>query len=130
MQKIPMPDVLNADRIPGDKREEVTVDFHRARAENLQIALEKSCEYAVQLWHHLDAARGYLVGSLPSASQSGDDSDAAACAAPRGPQDVDGWTKWADAYAAITSVLAGPHGDSGFGREEAVREAQQRGVSV
>lgn len=59
MQEIPMPQVLDPDRVPGDKREEITVDFHRARAENLQVALGKSCEYAKQLWRDLDAARAY-----------------------------------------------------------------------
>ena len=31
-----------------------------------------------------------------------------------------------DVSAAVTSVLCGPHGDSGFGREQAVQEAQLR----
>jgi hypothetical protein len=35
---------------PEDKRKEVTVDLHRARAENLEIALGKSCAYAEHLW--------------------------------------------------------------------------------
>lgn len=130
MQEIPMPHVLDPDRVPGDKREEITVDFHRARAENLQIALEKSCEYAQQLWHDLDAARAYLLACLPPESPTGDVPEVMTCAAPRGADDWDGWSKWADAYAEITSILAGPHGDSGFGRDEAVREAQLRGATL
>ncbi len=130
MQEIPMPQVLDPDRVPGDKREQMTVDFHRNRAENLQIALSESCAYAQQLWRDLDAARAYLVASLPAESPTGEESEAMTCAAPRGAGDTEGWAKWADAYAAITSVLAGPHGDSGFGRSEAVREAQLRGASI
>ncbi len=130
MRKIPMPQVLDPDRVPGDKREQITVDFHRNRAENLQIALDESCAYAQQLWRDLNAARGYLVASLPPESPTGDDGEAQTCAAPRGASDADGWARWGDAYAAITSVLAGPHGDSGFGRSEAVREAQLRGASI
>lgn len=60
----------------------------------------------------------------------GDVPEVMACASPRGGDDGDGWAKWADAYAAITSVLAGPHGDSGLGRQEAVREAQLRGATL
>jgi hypothetical protein len=32
-------------------------------------------------------------------------------------------------YAAVTSVLCGPHGDSGFGDDEARREARARRVA-
>lgn len=37
-----------------------------------------------------------------------------------------GWTEWIAAYAAVTSVRAGPHDDSGFGFHEAHRLAALR----
>jgi hypothetical protein len=125
MHEIPQPEVLDPDRMLLADRDDLTADDHASRAALLGQALHESCAYARQLWQSLDAVRGYLLDSLPpdphAAGRSGRRS-----AAPTGPDDDEGWESWITAYAAVTSVLTGPHGDSGFGSEEARREARDR----
>lgn len=125
MQPIPRPHVLDPDRITSDDREDMTSEEHRSRAQQLDTALHQSCEYAQQLWQHLEAARYYLYDSLPSDPRS-PGTDPHLGASPTGPDDEEGWQRWTDAYSAITSVLAGPHGDSGFGLDEARHAARAR----
>jgi hypothetical protein len=48
------------------------------------------------------------------------------CASPTGPDDEEGWNRWIHAFAAVTSVLCGPHGDSGYGLSEAQHAAEIR----
>lgn len=120
MQEIPQPDVLNPDRVVTDDREDLTAEEHRSRAQELDRALHASCAYAQQLWEQLDAARHYLQASLaPVGSGS-------AATSPDGPEDQQGWQAWMTVYADVTSILAGPHGDSDFGDREAQLEAQSR----
>lgn len=66
----------------------------------------------------------YLVDSLPAKpyEQSADPS----ATAPADPDHVARWDAWINAYGAVTSVTCGPHGDSGFGLEEARRQAESR----
>ncbi|MBV9821595.1 MAG: hypothetical protein JO144_05075 [Actinobacteria bacterium] len=125
MHEIPQPELLDPDRLLLDDRDNLTADEHASRAALLNKALHDSCDYAQQLWHRLDAVRGYLLDSLPPDPRSVD-GPARRSAAPSGPDDEQGWQNWSAAYAAVTSVLAGPHGDSGFGAEEAEREARDR----
>jgi len=125
MQKIPRPELLDPDRLLLDTRDDLTADEHASRAALLDHALHDSCSYAQQLWQNLDAVRGYLLASLPPDPRS-PDSSGRRSAAPAGPDDEPGWQNWIAAYAAVISVLAGPHGDSGYGSEEAQREARDR----
>lgn len=125
MHPIPQPQVLDPDRVTSDDREDMTGEEHRSRAQQLDAALHQSCEYAQQLWQHLAAARGYLFDSLPSDPHA-PGTDPHLGASPTGPDDEDGWQRWTDAYSAITSILAGPHGDSGFGLDEARQAARIR----
>lgn len=87
--------------------------------------LHATCSYAQQLWRDLDAMRGYLLTSLPPHPRA-PGLRPTASASPTGPGDGDGWDNWITAYAAVTSVLCGPHGDSGYGLGEARREAALR----
>ncbi len=48
---------------------------------------------------------------------------------PADPDYIARWDAWINAYGAVTSVLCDPHGDGGFGLEQARREAQSRGRS-
>jgi hypothetical protein len=97
---------------------------HRHRAERLRHALEDSCAYAQQLWRQLDDVRAYLLRSLPDDPQRPD--ARRALTAPTGPGDEQGWTDWMQTYGAVISALCGPHGDGGFGADEARKEAHAR----
>lgn len=124
MQPIPSPQVLDPDRILANDRGDFTID-HEARAQLLEEALHETCGYAQQLWRDLDAVRSYLLDSLPPDPRS-PGQHLIASAAPTGPDDEDGWTNWITAFAAVTSVLCGPHGDSGYGLGEARHQAALR----
>lgn len=87
-------------------------------------ALRRTTAYARMLWADLDAMRRYLLQSLPPDPRL--PGPVALGASPTGPDDEQGWARWCAAYAEVTSVLAGPRGDSGFGESEARREAQTR----
>lgn len=128
MDEIPMPNVLDPDRMVSTSRDDMSVHDKAGLSEDLEQALHQSCTYGQQLWHDLDAVRGYLLDSLPPVPGgiSGTGRPGAASAAPTDPDDDEGWQNWIAAYAAVTSALAGPHGDSGYGMSEARREAQQR----
>lgn len=60
MQPIPTPQVLDPDRVLANDRGDFTVN-HEAPAALLNEALHATCSYAQQLWHDLDAMRGYLL---------------------------------------------------------------------
>jgi hypothetical protein len=123
MQPIPAPHLLDPDRLLDPQRDGFTVD-HESRAEMYKDGLRETCEYAQQLWQTLDSVRGYLLDSLPSDPR--EPGEHVSCASPTGPDDEPGWTNWVGTFASVTSVLCGPHGDSGFGYGEARRAAQLR----
>jgi len=127
MHPIPEPELLDASRMLTDDRDDFTITEHRNRANMLADALQDSCRYAQQLWHELDDVRRYLLRCLPDDPQRPDARRTAT--APTGPDDDAGWSDWIATYAAVTSVLCGPHGDSGFGAEQARHEAYQRRVA-
>jgi len=126
-QPIPTPELLDPGRLLTDDRDDLTVTEHRSRNEQLAAALRDSCEYAQALWHQLDEVRAYLVRSLPDDPQRTDARRHAT--APTGPDDDAGWDDWMATYAAVTSVLCGPRGDSGFGADAARSEAHARRVA-
>lgn len=123
MQPIPKPHILDPARILDNDRGDFTAD-HKARAELLGAALHETCEYAQHLWDDLNSMRKYLLDSLPSDPR--EPGPHRASATPSGPDDDQGWQNWIDAFAEVTSVLCGPHGDSGFGLGRARQEAQLR----
>jgi hypothetical protein len=123
-QQIPTPQVLDPDRVLVNARGDLTAD-HESRAKLLEVALHDSCAYAQQLWHDLDAMRGYLLNSLPPDPRT-PGVHTTVSASPTGPEDDTGWDNWINAYSAVTSVLCGPHGDSGFGVTEARHAANLR----
>lgn len=125
MDEIPMPSVLDPHRMVGNSRDDMSVHDKAGLSEDLEEALQQSCEYGQQLWRDLDAIRGYLLDSLPAIPGETSGRQGATSAAPTGPDDEEGWQNWMAAFAAVTSALAGPHGDSGYGMSEARREAQQ-----
>jgi hypothetical protein len=123
MQPIPLPQVLDPDRVLGHNADTEFMPDQRPEAELVKIALHESCGYAQQLWHELDQVRTYLMQSLPPDSyRSG---SPLAGVHPTGPNDDDGWRNWTSTFAAVTSVLCGPYGDSGYGQSEAV-QAERR----
>lgn len=124
METIPKPELLNPGRVDRDDRENMTSEDHRSRWQLIARALDESCEYGQQLWDALANARAYLVRSLPTpVGVSGPQRE---FTAPTGPEDDAGWQDWMEVYAGVTSVLAGAHGDSGYGQIEANQEAQAR----
>lgn len=124
MERIPQPEILDADRSLRKRGTELLED-DRPEAELLAAALHESCAYANQLWHHLDAMRTYLIDSLP-ANQHEQGADATDAASQADSDYNARWNQWINAYGAVTSVLCGPHGDGGFGLEEAHRESESR----
>ena len=115
---IPTPHVLNPDRLLANDRGGFgTADDHKSRADLLDKALQDSCAYAQQLWDNLDAVRHYLMDSLPPDPRP-PGPHRSPSAAPTGPDDEQGWENWIAAFASVTSVLCGPHGDSGLGLHE------------
>jgi hypothetical protein len=114
---IPKPQVLDPDRPLRHTHEPMGGGDHRSDVEVLEQALHDSCAYAQQLWDRLDATRHYLVESLTDQPP--------ASAAPTGRDDEDGWQNWMTTFAAITSELCGPHGDSGYGTWLASHEAHE-----
>jgi hypothetical protein len=124
LQPIEKPELLDPDRIVDPNRGNMTVD-HESAAKELREALEATAEYGQQLWDHLDAVRHYLMESLPPDPRAAGPHMQSA-AHPTGPDDTDGWQRWVDMYASVTSVLAGAHGDSGYGLGEAREAARLR----
>ena len=124
MGEIPMPEVLDPHR-PRLVAEE-NVGNAEARAEALDSALLKAAEYGQQLWRSLQDVRQYLLDSLPpDRRHPGADSDRLGTS-PTGPGDDAGWNRWIGTYAMVSSALAGPHGDSGYGLQQAEQEATHR----
>lgn len=128
MQPIPPPELLNPDRVLRDDRQDMTAEDHRSQAQLLDKALHESCAYAQQLWDDLNAVRGYLLDSLPPDPRHRGAHDTLA-SSPTGPDDELGWQNWINAFSSVTSVLCGPRGDSGFGRGQALEEAQLRRIA-
>lgn len=118
MYDIPQPEVLDADRT-GTNRDTMSSSQHHELADELR----ESCAYGRALWEQLNAVRRYLVDSLPRPAEAG---AALGGAHPTGRDDIDGWQAWFDTYAAVVSILEGPRGDSGFGRDEARQIAKSR----
>jgi hypothetical protein len=124
MEPIPQPELLDPDR-PMRRRGTQLKEDDRSDDEVLRTALHETCEYARQLWDDLNGVRSYLLASLPSDPRS-PGPHPVACASPTGPDDQSGWDNWITAYATVSSVLVGPHGDSGYGLSEARHEAELR----
>lgn len=122
MEKIPMPILLDPQRprLEG----QLSLDDANQQAHDLDKALRQAADYGRYLWRQIDAVRHYLLEVAPD--PDADDDVHRWFTAPRGPDDDHGWDRWKTAYEAITSVLAGPAGDSGFGRHEAAQEALRR----
>jgi hypothetical protein len=121
MHPIPTPHVLDPDHYLDDNR----TAGDESRVERLEAALAETCAYGRQLWQNLDAVRGYLMASLPSDPRRPGPHPTFS-AAPTGPDDEEGWAAWIATYAAATSVLCGPQGDSGLGASEARDAARAR----
>jgi hypothetical protein len=121
MDQISMPELLDPDRMVVSSRGDL-VDHDRQRMiSGLEQAIRELCTYGQRMWNDLNAMRAYLLESLPPISVS-----ARTATSPTGPDDEQGWQNWINAYAAITSVLTGPHGDDEYGWEEAHHEANLR----
>jgi len=129
MEPIPMPEVLDPGRVLGDSRQDMGLEAHRARAQLLNAALQETCAYGTKLWTDLNTVRRYLMNSLP-ADPATPGNRMVVGASPTGPDDDAGWNNWIDAYAAVTSALAGPRGDSGHGLSEARQAAQLRRTRI
>lgn len=122
LEPIPKPELLDPDRPLTNLRSPESGTGDRSEPELLTDALHESCAYADQLWNHLDAVPHYLLDILPPDPHGATTSTAA----PAGSEDERGWQNWIDLFSSVTSVLCGPHGDSGFGLSRAHHEAQLR----
>lgn len=126
MEPIRKPNVLNPRRVLDNDRGDFTVD-HQRRAALLEGALQETSAYAVQLWDDLAAMRTYLLQNPPF-SAPGATQPRADLVRPVPVNEE--WQQWIDACASVTSVLCGPHGDSGYGAEAAREVARMRGVDT
>ncbi len=124
MDRIPEPSILDPARVQHDGGSQGVTD-HNPTREELATDLREVCDYALQLWNELDATRHYLAESAPQNPRTVEGPPRTA-ARPTGPDDEDGWQRWAARYGSISTLLAGPNGDSGYGQEEAVRELRDR----
>lgn len=111
---IALPDVLDAERPGaiangGDGADAGTPP-------HVEKALRDACDYGRRLWMELDAARTYLYRVA----------DGKAARLPT----AEAWEEWGRRLIAVSSLLAGPHGDSGYGAAEAHRIALQHGVDL
>jgi len=118
----PLPQVLQPER-PHLVGSQQTAD-RDGRISLLQEALDSACQYGKTLWQQVESLRAYLLASLPPDPRVPGPHQSAA--SPTGPDDEQGWQRWMAAYAAATSALAGPQGDSGFGARQARQEADLR----
>jgi hypothetical protein len=131
---IAKPEVLDPRRILENDIDNFTAN-HESRAVLLQRALNDSCRYAEQLWDTLNALRQYLLDCPPPEPSTIPEPTPNQLAlvgvgtAPTGPDDEQGWQTWITTFACVTSVLCGPHGDSGFGLSRAQAEARRRRMS-
>lgn len=123
MDAIPQPEIL--DPPTHDSGESGNEDGGGPSLELLETALRETCAYAHAMWHDLNAVRQYLVDCLPPDPRRRG-MDLTASASPTAPDDDEGWEQWISVFARVSSVLGGPHGDSGSGRASAQREAQLR----
>jgi hypothetical protein len=122
MYDIPQPEVLDPDRLGGN-RDSMGFAESKEVAGRLRRELEESCAYGRALWQQLDAVRRYLVDSLPRPAAAGLPLGGAA---PTGRDDEHGWRAWTDIYAAVVGTLEGPRRDSGFGYDEARQIVRSR----
>ncbi|HEX2903767.1 MAG TPA: hypothetical protein VHO01_09975 [Jatrophihabitans sp.] len=114
--EIPQPSLLDPDR--GHLQSSLAGGSAEDRLQVLDESFHAVADYGQQLWQVLDDVRHYLLEAAPAAGR--------ASARPTDAADEAGWAEWQRAYAAVTSTLAGPRGDSGFGVSEAAREAGNR----
>jgi hypothetical protein len=126
--EIPLPDVLNPDRVTLPDDDDLSAEEYRDRARQLEAALRKTCDYGQALWRDLQSVREYLLWILPPPSRSLPVA-ARRSAKPEGPHDDPGWDAWMSTYTEVTSLLAGPRGDSGFAADEARRAVIDRRAS-
>lgn len=116
MTEIPLPEVLNPDRVePYATREELP-QLH----ERTVRALHEACEYGQRLWRELDRTRYYLLQQVARGEQNGP--VVAGGTMLRNEHD---WEIWAALYGSMFSVLCGPGGDEDLGKHEALYEAQR-----
>jgi hypothetical protein len=122
---IPMPGLISdhagtaSDRDPATSHEHGPIEDRPVRDPSDVTHDEPVTAYARQLWLELDRVAGYLReqvargGSAPVVA---------------GPEPLlrteDQWQQWRETYAGVLSVLAGPAGDQGYGRQEAQLEYQ------
>lgn len=124
---IPMPGLLNdehaasSDRDPATSHEHAPISDRPVRDPSHVLVDDPVTVYARQLWTVVDRLARYVrddvahgIGRplLPDAPpvRSSDEQ----------------WRQWREHYAAALSILAGPAGDQGYGRQEATLEYEQQ----
>jgi hypothetical protein len=122
---IPMPgliadDVSSAsDRDPATSHEHAPIGDRPTRDPSNAEVDDPVTVYARQLWTQLDLAATYLRDHIARGDESG---SALATDAQ--------WDEWRETYARLLSILAGPAGDGGYGRQEATLEYQNGRASA
>lgn len=73
--------------------------------------LDAASAYGKQLWHHLERVATYLREDIAHGTG----------------EVAGGRERWAQLYATTLQLLSSPHGDNGFGAEQAQLELQNLG---
>jgi len=119
--EIAIPELLEADRsirLGGSVLDDASADPAEIRKLNqtLEQALVETAAYGRALWLELREVADYLREEVAHGGAE---------AAPLPRSDTQ-WQAWKERYAHVLSALAGPHGDSGYGAEQAELESRRR----
>jgi hypothetical protein len=126
---IPMPGLLNdehaanSDHDPATSHEHGPISDRPVRDPSQALIDDPVTVYARQLWTVVDRLARYLRDDVARASGSQLRSGTSLLATD------EQWERWREHYATALSVLAGPAGDQGYGRQEATLEYQNSSVS-
>jgi hypothetical protein len=103
-----------SDRDPATSHEHAPIDDRPVRDPSGVDADEPVTVYARRLWTELEQVADYLRDQIARGGN--------------GPllNTDDQWQRWREVYGGVLSVLAGPHGDEGYGQQEAQVEFQNR----
>ncbi|MGH8962187.1 MAG: hypothetical protein ACRDWT_13530 [Jatrophihabitantaceae bacterium] len=120
------PDILDSGRgansgQSGEPADAQSVQEVREALERTQAELNRTRSYGRTLWIQLDETRRYLLEQVAGGEDARHRSMLSS---------PDAWQSWVDAFAQVSSALAGTAGDGGFGRSEARLVARTHGVEL
>jgi len=122
MVDFPCPDILDPNFGSTSGRRDQAEDG--PSVPSLEDRFRAVCEYGRALWNELAETRRYLRDEVAGSDGIVQGNHPALL------RDQESWQKWAALYEEVCAVLAGTHGDNGFGRSEATLIARTHGVEI